>query len=444
MGRLVIEGWVVARSSVQAIEVFLDERSLGEAYYGAPRRDVEAAFPDWDGSLQSGYIFHCPPRALEDGVHGIRLQVRAKNGGFFKSEFQINVQKTEQSEDFATIRRRMSRIELGLYQDMLDRLDRRPSFHLLLVVKGRIVPEKLESHSMYISVQAYRNWQLLVVTDIHEPAGLLAIVDRAGLRGQAAIVPADDAVGALVPFLTSGTPCLIGVLFPGDELGCDALIELAIAYGLHPEAQFFYADEDRISPSSQIREPFFKPDWSPDLLLSANYIGRPWFVTSDLFAEAAITPQSLSVKQGDYDAVLRCTELASGILHLPKLLCRRDGAKASEEEDERRVLLAAAVRRDIQAELLPGCIPGTWRLRRTTPVGGKVSIIIPTCAAHGYVATCLETLRSKTAYRNIEIICIDNIPPELPEWKERVREAADKVLDIPERFKLVAFQQSRH
>ena len=38
---------------------------------------------------------------------------------------------------------------------------------------------------------------------------------------------------------------------------------------------------------SREREPFFKPDFSPDLLLSTNYIGRPWFASTALLAEAA-------------------------------------------------------------------------------------------------------------------------------------------------------------
>jgi GT2 family glycosyltransferase len=50
------------------------------------------------------------------------------------------------------------------------------------------------------------------------------------------------------------------------------------------------------------------------------------------------------------------------------------------------------------------------------------------------VPTCLETLRARTAYRNFEIICIDNIPPDQPEWKKLVSEGADKVVDIPEAF----------
>ena len=68
---------------------------------------------------------------------------------------------------------------------------------------------------------------------------------------------ADDATAdAFICPSTSSTPRLIGVLFPGDELGCDAFVEVAIAYGLRPNTQFFYADENRVSPSSGIREPF--------------------------------------------------------------------------------------------------------------------------------------------------------------------------------------------
>ena len=101
---------------------------------------------------------------------------------------------------------------------------------------------------------------------------------------------------------------------------------------------------------------------------------------------------------------------------------------------ELRVLEAAVDRRGIRAELLPGCVAGSSRLRRTIPPKGKVSIIIPTCAAHGHIATCIETLRAKTAYRNFEIICIDNIPADLPEWKQQVRSGADKVVEIAEAF----------
>jgi ADP-heptose:LPS heptosyltransferase/GT2 family glycosyltransferase len=63
-----------------------------------------------------------------------------------------------------------------------------------------------------------------------------------------------------------------------------------------------------------------------------------------------------------------------------------------------------------------------------------VSIIIPTCGAGRHIETCLETLRSKTAWRQYEIICIDNIPPAQRARKAWLRDHADKVVRIPDKF----------
>jgi GT2 family glycosyltransferase len=63
-----------------------------------------------------------------------------------------------------------------------------------------------------------------------------------------------------------------------------------------------------------------------------------------------------------------------------------------------------------------------------------VSIIIPTCGAGGLIEKCLATLRAKSTYRNIEIICVDHIrDPDSP-WKARLREQADVVIEIDEPF----------
>ena len=431
-GRLAIEGWAVARTGVEAIDVFFDGQLLGQAYHGTARRDVEAALPDWTDAFHSGYIFHVPPRVLENGSHDMRLQFRAKGGGTTNSEFRIDVQQGEVIDDYATIRRHMSRAEADLYDDILDRLGCLPNFRIMLAIAGPLASEKFAATIRSLGGQTYRNWQLFIVADGDERKDLLEIANREG-AGQHVIVTSADAAHSKLISASTG-PCLIAVLSPGDQLGCDALAEVAVACGLHPEAQFFYADEDRVNPTSRTREPFFKPDWSPDLLLSTNYIGRPWFATAKLLRRAGITAHSLLAPAGHYDAVLRSTELATGIHHVPKLLCRRDDADTPEPDAERRVLEASIVRRNIKADVLSGCLPGTWRLKRTTLAKGKVSIIIPTCAAKGYIATCLETLRSKTAYRNFEIICIDNIPSNLPKYKKLIRRRADKVVAIPEAF----------
>jgi ADP-heptose:LPS heptosyltransferase/GT2 family glycosyltransferase len=434
VSRLTIEGWALARSGVKTIDVFLDDQKLGPAYFGTARRDVEEACPGWPDALRSGYIFHCPPRVLEDGWHTIQLRLTANDKTSAVSSFRIEVQKGTDSEEYATIRRRMSGAECDLNLDILERLHWAPTFRLILRATGVIDQLLIAATLTALRGQIYKDWRLWVVTDsatLVEQIQRIAIKDN--LTDSISFVNTHAATLSMAAYASSDRPCYIGILSPGDELGCDALVEIAIESGTHQHVDFFYADEDRVSPVTGLREPFFKPDWSPDLLLSTNYIGRPWFATAALFEK--LNPATcLLVERGDYDLVLRCTEQATAIRHLPKLLGRRGQVSLDSEEIEQLALAAAAKRRGIHAELGSGCIPGTWRLKRTSVATGMVSIIIPTCAAHGYIKVCIETLRAKTAYRNFEIVCIDNIPADLPDWKTWIRENADKVVDIPGAF----------
>jgi ADP-heptose:LPS heptosyltransferase/GT2 family glycosyltransferase len=67
-------------------------------------------------------------------------------------------------------------------------------------------------------------------------------------------------------------------------------------------------------------------------------------------------------------------------------------------------------------------------------VSGMVSIIMPTCAARGYIETCVKTLRERTAYRNFEIIGVDNIPAAQIAWKIWLQQNVDKVVPMPDAF----------
>lgn len=435
-GRLTIEGWVLARSGVAGMEVHLDGQRLGDAHYGLARQDVGAAFPDWENALRSGYAFHCPPRSLRDGQHEVQLTVRAVSGHEHVQRFTITVKKSEEHDDHASIRRRISRVESAAFENLLASLDYHPAFRVILRHTGSIEPERLRITLMALRRQTYPLWRVVVLVDAADQVSALQVliaetvaefVNRFTVIG-----PADaDWTTALASDDTVSE--LIGVVGPGDELGADTFAEMAIAGGLRRHADFLYADETRISPVSREREAFFKPDFSPDLLLSTNYIGRPWFAAASLLHQTGATPASLAA-DGEYDLVLRCTELAAHVHHLPVLLCQRGAAELDSDEASAAALARVAVRGGFPAEVLPAIIPGTFRLKRTAPATGKVSIIIPTCAAHGYIEQCIETLRAKTAYRDYEILVIDNIPETEADWKSWVAGKADKIVDIPDAF----------
>jgi ADP-heptose:LPS heptosyltransferase/GT2 family glycosyltransferase len=439
-GRLVVEGWALARDGVAGIDVELDGTLLGQAHFGMARPDVAAAFPDWDGSARSGYTFHCPARALPDGEHVIQVITRSKTGEQHVHAFRVQVSKADDPEAEASIRRRIRRVERLTMEGVLDQLGWHPAFHLF-VVGGLDDPAAREKawDLTFLSVteQSWPDWRVTVIpSDALDAEAARAAIGRLTHASRFMVIDPSDAV------LASETGVsLIALLASGDELGRDALGAFAIASGIHRDADCFYADEFRLAPGGARPEPFFKPDFSPALLLSENYIGRPLVLRPSLLVAAGATPGSL-VSDGFHDLALRCTEAAAETYHVAELLSRTDGGTAAYPDDGGIAVEHTMERRGIAAMVLPGAVARTWRVRRTAPVTGKVSIIVPTCAAHGYIETCLNTLRATTEYKNYEIVCIDNIPESEAVWKTFLRDHADKVVEMPAPFNWSRFNNA--
>ena len=153
----------------------------------------------------------------------------------------------------------------------------------------------------------------------------------------AVIEPSDTAAwgAAIASHSDTDMPAasLIAFLAAGDELGRDALGAFAVASGIHPRADCFYADEFRLTPECAQPEAFFKPDFSPSLLLATNYIGRPIVVRPSLLAAIGVTAAAL-MRDGLHDLALRCTEAAAETHHVAELLSRTDGGVAANLDDD--------------------------------------------------------------------------------------------------------------
>jgi ADP-heptose:LPS heptosyltransferase/GT2 family glycosyltransferase len=439
-GRMTVEGWLLTRSGVAEFRVYLDDQLLGDAHCGLARQDVGAAFPDWPNAIRSGFAFYCPPRSLRDGKHTVRLAIRANNGVEMDRSFELAVRKSDDNEDALGIRRRVPRVETDMMLALLAGMDPRPAFRFIVRQGGAVDTDAWETTLDALRRQAYGNWTAVVLVEDDDAAAAVRgiIADRIPRLADRFSVASPSAGTWDMPLVQDGPSTLHALLSPGDEPGADALLELAVAYCRHPDSDLLYGDEVRISPVSNQKEPFFKPDFSPDLLTSTNYIGRLWVATTGLLAKVGVTAAGLATA-GEYDLLLRCVEQAGGVHHVPKLLCQRGTADLDSPVLEQAALRRMLDRRGLSATVLSTAIPGTWRIKRAVPSKGKVSIIIPTCAASGYIETCISTLRAKTTYPEYEIICVDNIPTAKLAWKIWLQEAADQVVDMPDAFNWSTF-----
>jgi len=218
--------------------------------------------------------------------------------------------------------------------------------------------------------------------------------------------------------LSLATGEFIGLLDHDDELTDDALYEVVKLLQKHPEADLIYSDEDKIDVKGKRSDPFFKPDWSPDLLLSQNYISHFGIYRKKIINEIGGFRKGYEGSQ-DYDLVIRFSEQTDRIFHIPKILyhwrmipgslAANPKAKEYAYANAKKTLADAMKRRRIPIESIKDIrYLGHYRIKYKIIENNKVSIIIPTKDNLKLLKKCINSILQKTEYENYEILIINN------------------------------------
>lgn len=281
-------------------------------------------------------------------------------------------------------------------------------------VKRRWLEAAVES----VRQQSYPHWSLCIADDgsswretldyLHQLNDQrIKIVFLASNQGIAA---ASNAA------LTLAEGEFIGFLDHDDELTPDALQEVAqVIAELKPD--LIYSDEEYIKTGGVRYSAHFKPDYSPDLLLSINYICHLTVYRRSLLQQIGGLHDGYDGAQ-DYDLLLRCLEQTDKIVHIPKILYRwrRIPGSTAEHfankhyawETGCRVVADALNRRSISGNAIVGKHPGIYRVRRQIKNKPTVSIIIPFHDSPEVLKQCLDSILNKTTYPFFEIIGVSN------------------------------------
>ena len=212
--------------------------------------------------------------------------------------------------------------------------------------------------------------------------------------------PAVRATGDL--FGASPAPA-ISLLGQHDVLAPDAIELLAAALC---GADLVYGDEDSADDRGQACDPVLKPDWSPTLLLSWPYTGRPVAMRRDpVVAVGGFRP----VDGGDWehDLVLRLAERGGPVAHVAEVLCRRQAGEVTGNGGSGAVV-AALSRRDEDARVNPGPLPRTWQLHRHTRGRPSVTAIIPFRDTPELLRACVDSVVATAGECDLDLLLVDN------------------------------------
>ena len=278
-----------------------------------------------------------------------------------------------------------------------------------------------------VLAQEFRDWELILVDDFSPNVEILPTLRRAAASDHririisrttngGIVVASNDAIAA-----ASGE--FMALLDHDDLLVPDALLAVARVITETRTVDYIYSDEDKLAADGRFFDRFDKPDWSPERLRGQMYTGHLSVLRSETVRRVGGFRAEFEGSQ-DHDLVLRVTEQAREVVHIPRVLYhwRVIPGSTAENIDNKpfawdagvRAVSAHLTRVGIAGHASRGPVPGTYRIERELELDRSVSVIIPTCGTAGeiwgkrrvFIVDAVRSLLATSSHRNLEIVVV--------------------------------------
>ena len=407
-------------------------------------QQLPARYGGWIPLFQGGW------RILKrEGIAGLRQQL-IKGLNLTAPERLSSPVSTEFSSDpYAVwVQSQQAAIEKMRLQRavLLEQLNHRPLFSIVLPVHNP--PEQL-LRQMLDSVleQFYPDWELCIAEDASTESYVRSVLAEYSARSQGRLKIHWRAENGHICVASNNALALargeyVFLVDHDDLLAPHALLSMACWLDTHPYSDVVYSDEDKVDLHGKRSLPLFKPDWSPTLMTSQNYLGHLLCIKRSLLTAIGGFRPGFEGSQ-DYDLALRLSEQASAITHLPDVLYhwRLHPASTSANSQAKpyaheagRLALEEHLGRKYGAQLntvKDGAHLFTYQPRYQAP-RGLISIIIPTFDKAELLEACVKSILQHSTYSNFEIIILNNNSKEAATF-----EYFEKALKQDSRIKIV-------
>ncbi len=330
----------------------------------------------------------------------------------------------------------------------ISSFDYKPVFSIIMPVYNtteKWLRKAIES----VLEQIYPHWELCIADDCSKESHVRSNLEEFGARDSRIRVTYRDQSGHIATTsntaLAMATGEFVALMDHDDELHDTALYENVRLLNEHPDADLIYSDEDKINENGLRFQPFFKPDWSPDTLLSHMYTGHLSVYRRSLVERIGGFRSEYNGSQ-DYDLALRFTELTDQIHHIPKVLYHwrtAEGSTASDINAKEYAFTAAvkALEDTIDRRGESGSVsqvPSYYNyyiIDHTLSNEPKVSVIIPILDRPNrskFLDDCLESILIHTTYNIYEIILVKSHDADIEflQLVERFQKAAKEKLKV--------------
>ena len=270
--------------------------------------------------------------------------------------------------------------------------------------------------------QHYTTWELILVDDGSDQPELTDSIQswcEKDPRIKSVLLDRNRGIaGATNAGFEKASGEFIGILDHDDELTPDALVWVVWEHNQHPEAKWFYSDEDLITPKGVSHSPFFKPDYSPEQLLSRMFICHFRVYAADVLRQIGGKRTGFDGAQ-DHDLALRYAEAIrrDQIVHIQRVLyhwrtiatsaATHLKAKPKAAAAGERAVTEALQRRGISGSVTSHLLsPTLYRIELKSDDCPKAAVIISLRNGDASFKRCLQSIKAYTSYPNVEILIV--------------------------------------
>jgi GT2 family glycosyltransferase len=294
-------------------------------------------------------------------------------------------------------------------------------------------PEVLLEAIESVRSQRYISWELCLADDASTDSRVRDTLREAAEGDQrirlTTLPERSGIVGASRRAIESGSGEWLAFLDHDDLLHPEALAMVAEAIGTHPDADYVYTDEDKVDEKGHHFETFLKPQWSPERLRSQMYTAHFSVLRRELYDRVGGLREGFDGAQ-DWDLVLRATEQARRVLHIPEVLYHwRSVATSAAASTEAKPWAFIAAQRAIEEQverlqmrarvepnkLLPS---SAFSLAPAPDHQPHVTVVVPTRGTRREVRGrdtlliehALRGLAEQTDYEAWDVVCVADSP----------------------------------
>ena len=338
-----------------------------------------------------------------------------------------------------------------------NELSVRPKFSLVTVIPPRV--EHFREMVDSVLGQTYSDFELILVgVGLDEEWLKWNLASREELDSRIRLVNLPKYLGITLS-TNEGIACASGDFICLLDSDClvepDLLYHYAKGVSEYPETDLLYCDEDKLI-NGHFCQVFAKPDWSPDLICSCNYMGHMLAVRKTVVDQIGVSGSEFDGAH-DFNLALAASERARNVYHVRRVLYHwRSGEESSSPRWGIGSYSESAAVLALQNHLDRMNVKATARLDENVPMAYRldyefdeyplVSIVIPNKDHIEVLDRCLVSLREKTTYKNYEVIIVENNSenPETFAYYDRVQRKWDRVRVVVEQntFGLFNFAKS--